>query len=51
MTFADGSFKERGTQTRHGEGQGTSESEGKECEESAEGSNSFARFVESSAAS
>ena len=51
MTFSGGAFKERDTETRQGEWQGTSESEGKECEEIAEGSNSFASFVESGAAS
>ncbi len=51
MTFAGGAFKELGTETRQGEWQGTSDSEGKESEEIAEGSNFFARFVESGAAS
>jgi hypothetical protein len=51
MTFVGGAFKERGTQTREGDWQGTSQSAGKESEEIAEGSNFFARFVESGAAS
>jgi len=34
MTFSGGAFKERGTETRQGEWQGTSESEGKDVKRS-----------------